>query len=146
MSGSGETPGRKRQPLLPLSTICLLAAQIFFERGCDLGGFSHLVRNSVKELPDAWMLGVFHLIFGSDREERSVVQHGNAIGDAEGTRQLMCYDDHGHLKSFLKKENQFIQFCRNNRVKSSGGFVEYKNFRVESKGTRHCSPLLHTPG
>src|SRR6267378_511022 len=146
MSRSGETPGRKPQPLLPLSKICLLAAQIFFERGCDLRGLPHLVRNSVKELPDAWMLTVLDLIFGSDREERSVVQHGNAIGDAEGTRQLMSHDDHGHLKSLLKKENQFIQLCRNNRVKPSGRFVEYKNLRVESNGTRHCSSLLHAPG
>src|SRR5713226_4720043 len=146
MSGSGETPGRKRQPLLPLSKICLLAAQIFFERGCDLRGLSHLVRNPVKELPDAWMLSVFHLIFGSDREERSVVQHGNAIGDAEGTRQLMSHDDHGHLKSLLKKENQFIQFCRNNRVKPSGRFVEYENLRIESNSTGHCGPFFHSPG
>src|SRR6267143_4767080 len=134
MSRSGETPGRKCQPLPRLSKICLLAAQIFFERGCDLRGLPHLVRNTVKELPDTWVLTVHDLVFGSDRKEPSVVQHGNAIGDAEGTRQLMSHDDHGHLKSFLKKENQFIQFCRNNRVKSSGRFVEYKNLRVESKG------------
>src|SRR5258707_14926207 len=104
MSGSGETPGRKRQPLLPLSTICLLAAQIFFERGCALRGFSHLVRNPVKELPYAWMLGVFHLIFGSYREERSVLQHANALENPEGTRQLLFDDHQGQLKSPVNNE------------------------------------------
>src|SRR6267378_3320570 len=146
MSRSGETPGRKPQPLLPLSKICLLAAQIFFERGCDLRGLPHLVRNSVKELPDAWMLTVSDLIFGSDRQERSVVQHGNAIGDAEGTRQLMSHDDHSHLESLLKKKDQFIQFCRNNWIEPGGRFIEYKNLGIESKRTRHRSPLLHAPG
>src|SRR5260370_7880099 len=108
MSVSAETPGRKRQLLLPWSKIRLLASQIFFERGCDLRGLPHLVWNPVKELPDAWVLTVLDLIFGSDREEISVVQHGNAISDAEGTRQLMSHADHTHPKTLLHNNNQFI--------------------------------------
>src|SRR5207302_3172940 len=107
------------------SQIYLLGSQVSFERGCDARAIPHLVRNPVKELPDAWMLAVFDVIFGSDRKESSVVQHGNAIGDAEGTRQLMSHDDHGHLESLLEKQNQFIQSCRNNRIEPSGTLGEY---------------------
>src|SRR6266849_93162 len=146
MSESGETQGRKCQLLLPLSQIYLLASQVIFESGSHRRGFPHLVRHTVKELPDARMLAVSDLILGSDCKESPVVQHGDAIGDAEGTWQLMSHDDHGHLECFLEKENQFIQFCRNNRIVSSGWLVEYKNLRIESKGTRHRSPLLHAPG
>src|SRR6202051_3405233 len=146
MSVSGETPGRKRRLLLPLSEICLLASQIFFERGCDLRGLPHLVRYPVEELPNTRMLTFLNLIFGSDSKESSVVQHGDAVGDAEGAWQLMSHDDHGHLESLLKKENQFIQFSRNNWIEPSGRLVKYKNLRIESNGTRHCSPLLHAPG
>src|SRR5260370_23148147 len=108
MSVSGEMRGRKRQLLLPLSQTCLLASQIFSERGCHFRGFPHLVRNPVKELPYSWMLTVSDLIFCSDSEECAVVHHGATIGDAEGTRQLMSHDDPVHLDSVLKKPNHSI--------------------------------------
>src|SRR6266849_414699 len=146
MSVSGEMRGRKRQLLLPMSQTCLLASQIFSERGCHFGGFPHLVRNPVKELPYSWMLTVSDLIFCSDSEECAVVQHGDTIGDAEGTRQFMSHDDHGHLERLLKKENQFVQFCRNNRIEPSGRLVEYENLRIESNSTGHRGPFFHAPG
>src|SRR3979490_1775775 len=146
MSVSGEMRGRKRQLLLPLSQTCLLASQIFSERGCHFRGFPHLVRNPIKELPDSWMLTVSDLIFCSGGEKCTFVEHGNTIGDAEGTRQLMSHDDHGQLESLLKKENQFIQFCRNNRIERGGRHAAPERIGIQGYRTGHCGPFFHTPG
>src|ERR1700730_2997352 len=92
------------------------------------------------------MITVSDFILGPYCEEGAVVEHRDAVRDPEGTRQLMSYDNDSHMEGLLKKKNEFIQFGRDNRIKTCGRFVEYKNLRIESKGTSHCGPLLHASG
>jgi len=92
------------------------------------------------------MLSVFHLIFGSDREESTFVKHRDTVGDTEGTWQVMGYDDHCHLEGPLEKENQLIQFRSNYRIEPGRRFIKHQDLRIQCESTRNCGPFLHAAG
>src|ERR1700676_3451547 len=104
MSISEATPAQKLRLLPPLSQVYLLGAHVFLERSGQRRSLRHLVRHSVKKLPDAGMLTVPDLIFGPACEKRALVYHGDAVCDAERGRQLMSHDDYCHLISSFEKQ------------------------------------------
>ena len=82
-------------------------------------------RHTVKELPHAWILVCAYFVFCADCEEPSIEQHRNPVGDSEGAGQLMGDDKRRDLEGLFEKQNQFVQFCRHDRVKACRGLVQH---------------------
>src|SRR5262249_54842623 len=138
----GQTP----RLLLLWSLVSLLRLHIFFEVGGYCGRFCHVPGNAIEKLADTWILARFYLVSRTHRAERTLIEHGNAIGDAERARQFMGDDDDSHLKCFLQEQNEFIEFRRDDGIKSRRGLVEHENFGTESESARDGSTLLHAAG
>jgi len=49
------------------------------------------IRHAIQKLPDTGMLTRPDLLLRSDREKRSLVEHGDTVSDAEGAGQLNEY-------------------------------------------------------
>src|SRR5215475_11769151 len=111
----------------------LLTVQIFFEVSGYCGRISYLLGNAIEELPDSGILARPSLVLSSNGDEGSLVEHRNAVGDPESAGHFMSHDDHGHMKCLIQKQNEFVQFCRDNGVKSCRRLIEHQNLRIKCK-------------
>src|SRR6266436_4073987 len=96
-----DTRGRRLRLWLPLSPAYLLGLQVFFEVGFHRPGLLGVAGHTIQKLPDAGMFTLADLILSSYRQKRSLVEHRDAVGDAEGAGQLMSHHDHRHLERLL---------------------------------------------
>src|SRR6516162_4666606 len=104
MPGWRGIPGQRPQLLLPLSSGWLLFFQIFLKVSGYCRCFGHVFWNTVKKLANAGMSASLDFFFRSDSEERTLVQHGNAIRDAKCARHLVCDYNDCHLERSLQKQ------------------------------------------
>src|SRR6201981_746606 len=95
--------GQRLRLLLPWSFCCLSSVHVPLQIGGQCRRMHRVFRHTVEELPYPGMLVCAYLFFCSNGEQFSVEQHGEAVGDAEGTGQLMGDHKRRNLKSFLEK-------------------------------------------
>src|SRR5208282_671756 len=136
-SRSAYTPGapekreRRFRPWLLWSLRHLRRPQVLFEEGFHQVGGLNGIGHAIKKLADVRILTHPNLFFPSYREKRSLVEHGDAICDSEGARQLMSYHHDRHLECLLQEQNELIQLRRHNRIEAGGGFIKDQDFRIE---------------
>src|SRR5208282_2399666 len=146
MPGSRNIPGRRPRLLLLYSRVCLRSLQVFAEVSCDCRCLRHIFRNAIEELPHPGILARPDFIFRANRNEPTVVEHRDSVSDSECARQLMSDHDYCHLETLREKKDEFIQFCRDNRIQSGGGLIEHKNLGLKRESACDRSPLLHAAG
>src|SRR5258705_4722124 len=139
MPGWRSILGRRPQLLLPLSLECLLSLQIFLEVSGDGRCSGHVLRDTVKKLPDARILTCLNFFLRSDRAERTLVQHGDAIRDTECAGHFVGDYDDSHLERLLQKQNQFIQIRGNNEVETGNWLIQNQNLGIERDGAGNGS-------
>src|SRR5579864_6152218 len=103
-----------------------------------------IFRYAVKELLHAGMFAGAYLVFCADREELSVDEHRDPVGDSESAGQLMSNNQCCYLKRFLEEDDEFVQFRRDNRIQARRWLVEDQDLRIQCQGPRNCRALLHT--
>src|SRR5215467_6604197 len=91
--------------LPPWSLMCLLAVQVFFKVSGYCGRARDVLRNTIEKVPDTGILAAPSLILSSNRDECSLVQHGNAVCNPERARHFVGHDDHRHSESTVQQEN-----------------------------------------
>jgi hypothetical protein len=62
-----------------------------------------VVRYTIKKLPHAGMFVGPYLFFRADREQLSIEEHCNPVGDAESALEFMGDNQRRDLKRLLKK-------------------------------------------
>jgi len=87
-------------------------------------------RYTVEELPHSWILVCAYFVFGAHCKQLSIEKHRDAVGDSEGAVHLMRNNKSRNLKSLLQKYDQFIEFRRDNRIKTSGRLIENKDLGI----------------
>ena len=92
------------------------------------------------ERADSDLLNFF---FRSDRAERTLVQHGDAIRDTKCAGHFVGDYNHGHLERLLQKQNQFIQFGGNNGVETGRGLIQNQNLGIEGEGAGYGCTFFH---
>src|ERR1700733_15957998 len=93
------------------------------------GRFRYVFGSPVQKLPHRRVLAPFDFVFRADRTERTLIEHGDAVGNAERAWEFVGDHNDRHLQVLLEQKNQFVEFRGNDRIKSSRWFIEYEDFR-----------------
>src|SRR5580704_14986635 len=145
MRGPQLIPGQTLPLWLLCSLMCLRRVQVFSEVLGDRSSHN-VLGNAIKELANTWILARLELVFGTDRAEGTLIEHGNAVRDQECAWQFVGNHDDGHVEGVLEQQNQFVEFRGNDWVKPCRWFIEDQNFRTERDRARNCCTLLHPSG
>src|ERR1700683_2044898 len=130
MPGLRSIRGRTLQLSLPWSLVDLLGLHVFFEISRYAGHLRYVFRYAIEKLPHPRILARLDLVFRADRTERTLIEHGDAVCDAERARQFVSNDNDRHLHCFLDEQDQFIELRGNNGIKPRRWLIEHKNLRA----------------
>src|SRR6266850_3568715 len=101
MPGWQNIPERRPRLLLLLSLVFLLTLHVFFEVSGYRRRFRNIPGNTIEELSDSRICARPDFILRSNRAKRALVEHGDAVGDAERARHLVGDDNHCHLEGVI---------------------------------------------
>src|SRR5262252_2106035 len=102
MPGWRNTPRRRLQPLLQFSLEGLLSLQILLEISGHGWRLGHVFWNAIQESANQRIPTSLDFFSCSDRTERALMQHGNAIGDTESAGHFMGDYNDGHVECLLQ--------------------------------------------
>ena len=88
---------------------------------------------------------IFKLLRSALKNNRSIIEGENAVGDKIHIRNIMADQDRSKTEFSLILGNHTQDCIFPNRILAGSGFVEEDNLRIGYQGPRQGRPFLHTP-